>query len=137
MGAWSVIQVLPTPSSTVHNTKYLDPYHSNHISFSWLFLRQWCRDVASGADRHLDITFRLQVVESSSLVSVLFIEAFSHPYISIFHLLVNSYSVTSCRTFFEDPLQSLYWWAVPVGGKELKWCQLARHQLMSQPKTSF
>ena len=29
------------------------------------------RDLASGADRHLDITFRLQVVESSSLVSVL------------------------------------------------------------------
>ena len=29
-------------------------------------------DVASGADRHLDITFRLQVVESSSLVSLLF-----------------------------------------------------------------
>ena len=28
-------------------------------------------DVASGADRHLDITFGLQEVESSSLVSVL------------------------------------------------------------------
>ena len=45
-------------------------------------------DVASGADRHLDITFGLQVVESTSLVSVLFREAFSHPYISFFHLLV-------------------------------------------------
>ena len=33
------MQVFPTPSSTVHNTKYLDPYH---ISFSCLFLRQWC-----------------------------------------------------------------------------------------------
>ena len=33
-------------------------------------------DVASGADRHLDITFGLQVVESSSLVSVLFREVF-------------------------------------------------------------
>ena len=37
-------------------------------------------DVASGADRHLDITFGLQVVESSSLISVPFREAFSHPY---------------------------------------------------------
>ena len=44
---------------------------------------------------HLDITFGLQVVESSSLVSVLFREAFSHPYISIFHSLVNVFSVPS------------------------------------------
>ena len=50
----------------------------------WWFWRQWCRDVVSGADRHLDITFGLQVVESSSLVSVLFREVFSHPYISFF-----------------------------------------------------
>ena len=49
--------------------------------------------IASGDDRHLDITFGLQVVESSSLVSVLFREVFSHPYISFFHLLVNSFSV--------------------------------------------
>ena len=52
-----------------------------------------CRDVASGADRHLDVTFGLQVVESSSLVSILFREAFSHPYTSFFHLLVNGFSV--------------------------------------------
>ena len=32
--------------------------------------------IASGADRHLDIAFGLQLVESSSLVSVLFREAF-------------------------------------------------------------
>ena len=50
-------------------------------------------DVASGTDRQLDITFGLQVVESSSLVSVLFREAFSHLYISFFHLLVNVFSV--------------------------------------------
>ena len=50
-------------------------------------------DVASGADRHLDITFGLQLVESYSLVSVLFREAFNHPYISFFHLLVNVFSV--------------------------------------------
>ena len=52
----SHMQVLATPSSTVQNTKYMDPYHWNHISFSCLFLRPWCRDVASGVDRHLDIT---------------------------------------------------------------------------------
>ena len=34
-----------------------------------------------------------QIVESSSLVSVLFREAISHPYISFFHLLVNGFSV--------------------------------------------
>ena len=54
--------------------------------------------IASGADRHLDITFGLQVVESSSLVSVLFREAFSHPYISFFHYFPY---------FFEDRLPSL------------------------------
>ena len=51
-------------------------------------------DAASGTDRHLDITFRFQVVESSSLVSVLFREAFSHPYISFFHLLGNAFCVS-------------------------------------------
>ena len=30
-----------------------------------------CRDVASGTDRHLAIPFGLQLVESSSLVSIL------------------------------------------------------------------
>ena len=38
--------------------------------------------------------FGLQLDESSSLVSLLFREAFSHPYISFFHLLVNGFSVT-------------------------------------------
>ena len=55
-----------------NNTKYLGPYHWSRISFSCLFLTQWCRDIASGTDKHLDITFGLQVVESSSFVSVLF-----------------------------------------------------------------
>ena len=40
-------------------------------------------------DRHLDITFGMQEVEGSSLVPILFREAFSHHYISFFHLLVN------------------------------------------------
>ena len=47
-----------------------------------------------GADRYLDITFGLQIVESSSLVSVLFREVFNHFYISFFHLLVNVFYVT-------------------------------------------
>ena len=37
--------------------------------------------------------FYSQIVESSSLVSVLFRKVFSHPYISFFHLLVNGFSV--------------------------------------------
>ena len=36
---------------------------------------------------------RCRVIESSSLVPVLFREVFSHPYISFFHLLVNGFSV--------------------------------------------
>ena len=47
-------------------------------------------------------------------VSVLLREAFSLPYNSFFHLLVNDFSVTSFRTFFDDPFPSLYWWAVTV-----------------------
>ena len=61
------------------------------------------RDVASGgADRHLDIIFGMQVVESSSLVSVLFREALSHPYISFYHLLVNAFSVTCLPPFLKS-----------------------------------
>ena len=75
-GMISHMPVLATPSSTVNNTN------------TWILTTETildlaacsrCRDVASRADRHLDITFGLQVVESSSLVSVLFKEAFSHP----------------------------------------------------------
>ena len=43
---------------------------------------------------------RYRVIESSSLVPVLFREVFSHPYISLYHLLVNGFSVTCFRTFF-------------------------------------
>ena len=76
--------------------------------------------------------FYSQIVESSSLVSVLFREAISHPYISFFHLLVNGFSVTSFRSF--SPLPLLYWWAVSVGGEELKWRQL---QLISSQGRHF
>ena len=57
----------------------------------------------------------MHLVESSSLVSVLFREAFNRPYISFFHLLVNGFSVTCFRIFFVDPLPSFNWWAVSVG----------------------
>ena len=60
-GMVSHMQVL----ATQYNTIFLDSYLWNHTSFSCLFLRQWCRDVASGADRHLDIG--LQVVEAHPL----------------------------------------------------------------------
>ena len=126
--------VLAKPSSTVHNTKFLDPYHWSHISFSCLFLRQWWRDVASGADRHHGVTFGLQVVESSSLVSVLFREAFNHPYISSFRKCLFCYLF---KYFFADPLPYFNWWAVSVGREELKWCQLAHHQLVSQQGPHF
>ena len=68
------------------------------IQYWWWFWRQRCRDVAPGIDRHPDRTefildCRYRVIESSSLVPVLFREVFSHPYISFFHLLVNDFSV--------------------------------------------
>ena len=41
-GMVSHMQELGKHFSTVHNTKYSDPYLWNHTSFSCLFLRQWC-----------------------------------------------------------------------------------------------
>ena len=38
---------------------------------------------------------------------------------------------------FADPLPSFNWWAVSVGGEELKWLQLVHHQLMSQQGPHF
>ena len=67
-------------------------------------------DIALGTDRHLDmhldITFGLQVVQRFSLVSILFREAFNHPYISFFHLLVNGVSVmyNVCEPKFSNRL---------------------------------
>ena len=81
------------------------------IQYWWWFWRQWCRDVASGIDRHPDrteIDCRYRVIESSSLVPVLFWEVFSHPYISLFHLLVNGFSVT-CKKNICDRTLSSYW----------------------------
>ena len=51
--------------------------------------------------------------------------------------MVFGFSVTGFRTFFPDPLPSFNWWAVSVGGEEVKWCQLAYHHLMSQQGPQF
>ena len=48
--------------------------------------------------------FYSQIVESSSLVSVLFREVFSHPYISFFHLVVNGFSVTCNNNNYHNQL---------------------------------
>ena len=50
---------------------------------------------------NLDVTFGFQVVESSSLVSVLFRERFNHPYISFFHLQENVFSVYNLNSWGE------------------------------------
>ena len=77
--------------------------------------------------------FYSQTVESSSLVSVLFREAISHPYISFFHLLVNGFSVTSYRTF-SRPLT----FNILVGGEELKIMVSAKNnQLISSQGPHF
>ena len=36
-----------------------------------------------------------------------------------------------------DPLPTFNWWAVSEGGEELKWRQLAQHQLMSKQVPHF
>ena len=52
---------------------------------------------------HLDITFGLQEVESSSLVSLLFREAFNQPYISFIQFLVNVCSLLISVPFSSPP----------------------------------
>ena len=40
---WLLASWCPMPEfnlRSVHNSKYLDPYHGNHISFSHMFMRQ-------------------------------------------------------------------------------------------------
>ena len=65
------------------------------MQYWWWFWRQWCRDILTGilTEHKLISDCRYRVIESSSLVPVLFREVFSHPYISLFHLLVNVFSV--------------------------------------------
>ena len=79
----------------------------NTILMIW---RQWCRDVASGIDRHPDrtqIDFRLEIQGNRKLIpcSRTFREVFSHPYISFFHLLVN---VFFCYLYIKEYGSTLY-----------------------------
>ena len=76
--------------------------------------------------------FYSQIVESSSLVSVLFREAISHPYISFFHLLVNVFSVTSFRTFSKIPY--LYY---SGGWGGIKMASAKNNQLISSQGPHF
>ena len=80
--------------------------------------------------------FYSQIVESSSLVSLLFREAISHPYISFFHLLVNGFSVTSSRTFSKTPY--LYYTGGGIGGRGgIKMASAKNNQLISSQGPHF
>ena len=112
MGVWSLshMQVLASPLLSVHNIKYTrfaGPLPLKAFSFICLFLKQWCRDVASGIDRHPDRTeiyFRLQIQGSPRLIhcSCTFWRSLNHPYISFFHLLVNGFCVTISVLFLAN-----------------------------------
>ena len=84
--------------------------------------------------------FYSQIVESSSLVSVLLLEEISHPYISSFHLLVNGFSVTSFRTFSKTPYLyytgGRYRWG-GGGGGGIKMASAKNNQLISSQGPHF
>ena len=52
---------------------------------------------------------RYRVIESSSLVPVLFREVFSHPYICLFNLLVNGFSVIIIIIIIINSLPGFSW----------------------------
>ena len=45
--------------------------------------------------------------------------------------------VEKSRILFADHLTYFNWWAVSVGGEELKWRHLAHHQVISQQGPHF
>ena len=64
-------------------------------------------------------------------------EAFSHPYISFFHILVNGFSVTCFRTFFGGPL-SFFKLVGDIGGQGGFKMASASTQSANEPvRTSF
>ena len=66
----SYASISHNPTKSVHNI-YAGPLQLKEFNFSYLFLRQWCRDVASGIDRHPDrtvINFRLQIQGNRKLI---------------------------------------------------------------------
>ena len=68
------MQVLATTILSVHNllnTHFAGPLQLKEFNFSNLFLRQLCRDVASGIDRHpnrTEIDFRMQIQGNPKLI---------------------------------------------------------------------
>ena len=46
----------------------------------------------------------------------------------------NGVSAINFRTYFVDPLSSLYWWAVMVGGKKLKFASASTPSANEQAK---
>ena len=95
----SHIQALATPSSTVHSTWILTTEVLAACSSG-----SDVGDVASGADRHVDMG--LQVVEAHPLFPYFLEKRLAILTSPFFHLLVNVFSVTCFRTFFADPLPS-------------------------------
>ena len=85
---------------------------------------------------YFDITFRLQVLESLSLISVLFREAFSHPYISFFHSLVNGFSMTSYSIFLSTLYHHYIGMRIGVRG-ENKMVSAGTHSANEPAMTSF
>ena len=94
----------------------------------------YSKGVASGADRHLDIG--LQVVEAHHLFLYFLEKRLTIPS-SPFLITSKWFFCYLFPYFFEGPLPSFNWWAVSVGGEELKGRQLAHHQLMSQQGPHF
>ena len=79
----------------------------------------------------------LQIIRLNTLVDVISVPKArtSYEYLPIDTNFVSILLLVS--VLFEDPLPSFDWWAVSVCGEELKWRQLAHHQLMSQQGPRF
>ena len=83
---------------------------------------------------HLDITFGLQLIESSSLPLFPY---FLEKRLTIPISFSKWFFCYLFLYFFRGPLPNFNWWALSVGGDELQWHQLAHHQLMSQQGPHF
>ena len=80
--------------------------------------------------------FYSQVVESSSLVSVLIQEAISHPYISFFHFLINGFLLL-VSVLFRRPLTFIIL-VGGIGGQEgIKMASAKNNQLISSEQPHF
>ena len=59
------------------------------------------------------------------------------PPIDINFVSIFARRVEKSQVLFADPLPYFTWWGISVGGEELKWHQLAHHQLMTQQGPHF